>query len=177
MGGIGSGNRFRRQTKKTTVEESLTMDMKYFRRHLVVGSSGSVTWPGPEGRKPSMGYAVSGGDDRRIATLHYRWRDKENISIPVRLTPTPTQFGGPRWWFVCPLIVGGITCNRRVSKLYLPPGAKYFGCRKCHELTYRSSQLAHQDERLVASMERIVKWLDRREDPVISFVSAGSVPV
>jgi hypothetical protein len=27
-----------------------------------------------------------------------------------------------------------------VGKLYLPPGARYFGCRRCHELTYRSCQ-------------------------------------
>jgi hypothetical protein len=80
--------------------------------------------------------------------LHYRWADKEEVNIPVRLTTTPTQFGRPRYWFICPLIVRGIACNRRAGKLYLPPGAKYFGCRKCHELTYRSCQEAHQTERL-----------------------------
>src|SRR5262249_40379452 len=72
----------------------------------------------------------------------------ESISIPVRLATTATQCGGRRWWFVCPLTVRGIACNRRAGKLYLPPGAKYFGCRKCHDLTYRSCQEAHQTERL-----------------------------
>jgi hypothetical protein len=27
-----------------------------------------------------------------------------------------------------------------VGKLYLPPHARYFGCRHCHELTYTSCQ-------------------------------------
>ena len=31
-------------------------------------------------------------------------------------------------------------CNRRVAKLYLPPGGRYFGCRLCHGLTYKSAQ-------------------------------------
>jgi hypothetical protein len=43
-----------------------------------------------------------------------------------------------RWWFVCPLSRNGIACHRRVRKLYL--SGRYFGCRHCHRLTYRSSQ-------------------------------------
>ena len=31
-------------------------------------------------------------------------------------------------------------CGRRVGKLYLAPSGHYFGCRHCHELTYRSAQ-------------------------------------
>ena len=27
-----------------------------------------------------------------------------------------------------------------MGKLYLPPGGRYFGCRHCHDLTYRSRQ-------------------------------------
>jgi hypothetical protein len=148
MGGLGSGTWYRWQSKKTTVEESLTLGMKDLRWRLHVGTSGSLTWTRGNGHKSSIGYYVTGNDDRRTMTLHYRWADKEDISIPVRLTTTPTQFGGPRWWFICPLIVGGRVCERRAGKLHLPPGAKYFGCRKCHDLTYRSSQEAHQTERL-----------------------------
>ena len=36
-------------------------------------------------------------------------------------------------------------------QLYLPPGGRYFGCRECHGLAYRSSQEAHQEERLFAA--------------------------
>lgn len=37
-------------------------------------------------------------------------------------------------------IVNGVVCHRRVRKLFLPPGAKYFGCRACYDLTYESAQ-------------------------------------
>lgn len=80
----------------------------------------------------------------------HRWRGQEDVQVPVRLQTTPTQFGGSRWWFTCPLVVRGVACNRRVGKLHLPPGAKLFGCRQCHDLTYQSCQEAHQVERLVA---------------------------
>jgi hypothetical protein len=60
------------------------------------------------------------------------------------VTSTVPRFGGLRWWFVCPLAVNGRDCGRRVGKLYLPDGARYFGCRRCHDLVYRSSQQARK---------------------------------
>ena len=74
----------------------------------------------------------------------------------IRLQTTETNFGGQRWWFACPLIVDGGECKRRVGKLYLPPGARRFGCRKCHDLTYRSSQASHR-------MERLFDWGEQRK--------------
>jgi len=44
-----------------------------------------------------------------------------------------------RHWLKCP------TCQKRMFKLYLPPGAKVFGCRKCHHLTYKSSLKRNPD--------------------------------
>ena len=117
------------------------------RKRLFAGAAGTLTWTWASG-KSSIGYYVAGSDDWPIVNLHYRWRDKEDVHIPICLEATPTQFGGRRWWFICPLIVRGIACNRRAGKLYLPTGARYFGCRKCYDLTYRSCQQAHQMERL-----------------------------
>ncbi len=62
------------------------------------------------------------------------------MELPIRLETTPLHFGGHRWWGICPLVVNNVPCNRRVGKLYLPPGDRYFGCRHCHRLTYRSAQ-------------------------------------
>ena len=146
MGGSGSGWRW--QDRKSTVEESLVVPMKDLRKRLYAGAAGTFTWTWGSGSESSIGYFVTGSGDALTVTLHYRWRDTEDVSIPVRLTTTPTQFGGQRWWFVCPSIVRGIPCGRRAGKLYSPPGEKYFGCRKCYDLTYRSSQEAHQAERV-----------------------------
>ena len=148
MGGLGSGNWWRWQGKKDTVEESLVVGMKDLRKRLFVGAAGTLTWTWTSGNKSSIGYYITGSADWPTVHLHYRWRDTEDVNIPVRLETTPTQFNGRRWWFICPLIVRGIACNRRAGKLYLPSGAKYFGCRECHDLTYRSCQEAHQTERV-----------------------------
>jgi hypothetical protein len=62
------------------------------------------------------------------------------LDYKVSLAVTRPRFGGLRWWFLCPLIVNGRACGRRVGKLYLPPGGRHVGCRRCHRLTYTSCQ-------------------------------------
>jgi hypothetical protein len=148
MGGPGSGNWYRWQGKKSTVEDSLILAISSFRGRLLHGVRGTITWTWAFGNQSSVGYFVATNGEIPTVKLHYRWQNREDVRIPICLQSTPTQFGGQRWWFTCPLIVDGNICNRRVGKLYLPPGAKHFGCRKCHDLTYRSCQEAHQAERL-----------------------------
>ena len=48
----------------------------------------------------------------------------ERMNSIVRLVSTRPNYGGRRWWFLCPLV------GRRAAKLYLPPGAKLFGSRE-----------------------------------------------
>src|SRR5262249_51545398 len=69
-----------------------------------------------------------------------------DLDYSVRLVTTPCHLGGVRWWFICPLSRNGVGCGRRVRKLYLC--GKYFGCRHCHNLTYRSCQ--ESDSRVYA---------------------------
>ena len=52
----------------------------------------------------------------------------------VRLVSTRPNYGGRRWWFLCPLV------RRRVAKLYLPPGGRLFGSREAYGLTYAFCQ-------------------------------------
>jgi hypothetical protein len=153
MGGCGGGNWYRWQGRKSTVEESLVLAMREFCGRLHPHAAGTFTWTWTSGSKSSVGWFVTWGDVTTL-TVHHRWRDSEDVRIPIRLQTTSTQFGGRRWWFTCPLIVNGVACNRRVGKLYLPPGARYFGCRTCHRLTYRSCQEAHQSERTAAMLAR-----------------------
>ena len=70
------------------------------------------------------------------------------VRLPVTLQSTRTRHDGHRWWFTCPIDRGGAACGRRCGNLYLPGNQLYFGCRHCYELTYRSSQEAHLEERL-----------------------------
>ena len=90
--------------------------------------------------------------------LHHQSPDTREVHIPVRLQETRPTFGGKRWWFTCPLTVNGVACNRRVGKLYLPPGTRYFGCRHCYDLTYWSAQHAHEQARAMAWIKK--QWSD-----------------
>ncbi len=157
MGGFGSGQWMTRDAR-STVEQSFVLSISSLRQAIRPGAYGWITWDWPNGAKSSVGLSVTQDADTPIITLQYRCRNHEDIRIPVRLQATSINSGGKRWWFTCPLIVDGVRCGRRAGKLYLPPGARYFGCRKCHDLTYRSSQEAHQRERLLATIQRQTGW-------------------
>jgi hypothetical protein len=135
--------------RKTTVQECLAIDVGIFQkmkaefyknRHGVLDCGGG---------NRSIGFCLRWECQGPIVTLRYAI-DQEAIEVPIRLVPTRTQFGGRRWWLKCPLAVNGTLCHRRRGKLYLPPGMRYFGCRECHGLSYRSSQESHNMERLAA---------------------------
>jgi hypothetical protein len=152
MGGPGSGNRYHwhRPTKKTTVEDGLSIDANRWMHEGIlragVRRSGTWTWTYPRRGKFSVNYEVSTLDlSRPFVCLSYAWtwagsKEPQSARYAVELTTTHPRFGGLRWWFVCPLLRRGVPCYRRVGKLYLPPQARYFGCRQCHDLTYRSVQ-------------------------------------
>ncbi|MGA2253126.1 MAG: hypothetical protein ABSG53_00565 [Thermoguttaceae bacterium] len=150
MGGQGSGNWYRWGGKKATAEESLSLGMREFRGRIHPHSSGKFTWTRAGKVTASVGYLVA-WDPGPTLTLHYR-QGETDVRTPIRLDVTYPALGGVRWWFACPYIVNGVACNRRVGKLFLPPGARFFGCRRCHNLTYESSQEAHNMQRLVAGL-------------------------
>jgi hypothetical protein len=153
MGGPGSGAHYYhwwRSSKKTVVEDCLSLDATRWMREGILRANALATgtwrWTYANGKGFSVNYAVDTRDPADpFVRLSYSWvwpssPEPQSSDYRVRLTTTRPRFGGLRWWFVCPLIVQGQPCNRRVRKLYLPPAARYFGCRRCHELTYTSCQ-------------------------------------
>jgi hypothetical protein len=87
--------------------------------------------------------------------------EPESLDYPVRLVTTRPHLGGMRWWFICPLVVNDRPCGRRVTKLY--GHVRYFGCRTCTGLVYRSSQEAHHEERIEKTLNNI--WREHRGFP------------
>jgi hypothetical protein len=82
--------------------------------------------------------------------------DEERIGeLSHRLDDEKTSRRWPRWWFVCPLVVNGRPCNRRVGKLYLPGASRYFGCRHCYDLTYTSCQ---EHDKRVDRLRKLLRW-------------------
>lgn len=146
MGGYGSGpNGY--GSKKDTVEDCRTIDICYLARHGYIKNhrtnyasltwNNSVTheflwrcdfyfdltgWP----KTVRLSYSVPRSYDGPFDKYEYT----------VQLTTTKPNFGGVRWWFVCP--ISG--CGRRAGKLYRPSYSRYYGCRRCHDLTYTSCQ-------------------------------------
>ena len=147
MGGLGSGTWDRDDfDRKTAVAECYAINVNRLARDgkLHVGAAGAYSWNNQYGEHLFSVQFSAVHDDhcRLMLLLSYRWKDwrgedSEDVSLPIRLQTTHPHLGGWRWWFTCPLIIGGNRCNRRVGKLYLPDDARYFGCRHCHELVYR----------------------------------------
>jgi len=129
-------------SNRTTVEECKSIDISWLNRHGYFSGfkGGSFKWENARGEETgSIGILVSVDDDRYIR-LSYSLvnREKTKVDYKVELVSTPCNLGGLRYWFICPLVVEGRPCGKRVGKLYLPPRGQYFGCRTCHNLTYRS---------------------------------------
>ena len=144
MGGYGSGRRFY-ASPKNTVEGSLTLDAYYMQRHKLLGgwAYGVMEWKRGDKTTNSITYRVdSQGEDLVLSYTITKNETKRPIESHIRLTKTPANYGGYRYYLSCP------HCFKRYSKLYLPPGAELFGCRKCYELTYSSCQDSHRFDRL-----------------------------
>lgn len=137
--------------KKRTVEECKRLETYFIKKwgYLVSQGikSGNVRWTKGEMETGNVEIKVVLGIDdpwkgvRNYIEFYYDIRDREtgektNYNYWVELVSTPCRFGGQRWWFICP----SLNCGRRVGVLYLPPGAKYFECRHCYNLTYESAQ-------------------------------------
>jgi hypothetical protein len=139
MGGHGSGLYFRSKPPKRTVEQTIRLDVADLRlRH------GGYCWQFEDGREFTVYYRTAA---EQVVQLEYESAGCGPLQLPIRLGKTATAFRGQRTWLLCPLSVNGVACGRRVRTVYLPRNARYFGCRTCHGLTYRSCQNSHADER------------------------------
>jgi hypothetical protein len=86
--------------------------------------------------------------------------------VNVKLTTTQPNYGGTRYWYVCPRP----GCSRRVAKLYVTDAM--WGCRRClnlvYECQYRRSRKHWQRAifreylRSLSGPSRFVKLLLRR---------------
>ncbi|MBD3170816.1 MAG: hypothetical protein GF307_15170 [candidate division Zixibacteria bacterium] len=143
--------------RKYRVEECFSLDMVEIKRLGDLNRpSGSRIWQWTDNRgnpSGSITFNVLWNADAPVAInlsymAGYEGRDKVHYDYEIQLTRTQCYLGGYRYWFVCPLTVDGKYCGRRSRILYLPPGLpanmKYFGCRNCHRLTYRTRQW-HRD--------------------------------
>jgi len=153
VGGLGSGERW---SKKDLVESHFSIDTTSLKRWNLLGPGitdrvGSFEWRrGDEEKLPSsVSYWLKVGPSSSTLRLMYSIKSQNaDLDYAIQLVTTPCHLGGARWWFICPLSRNGVACGRRVRKLYL--SGKYFGCRLCQNLTYRSTQ--ESDSRVYAAV-------------------------
>jgi hypothetical protein len=160
MGGMGSGRSTSYGSRKDTVEECREIDAVRFTREKIITPDAFKlgAWLWRDARTHETRSSIEYIANTRYGTppyLQLRYtltKTREPIAYKTWLTTTNLHWGGVRWWFLCPLTTAGRSCGRRVRKLYLPPGGKYFDCRHCYDLTYQSCRDSHKYDGLINSM-------------------------
>jgi hypothetical protein len=136
MGGFGSG-RPRSGHNKADAFRSIDVNRLCGDGCLKPGWWGAWQWTRGGEREASINLRTEG--DR--LHLSYRVRigggEWEDVTETVDIVRAPCRFGGTRPYFICPGVVNGTDCGRRVAKLY-GPGRRYFLCRHCYRLAYAS---------------------------------------
>lgn len=133
---------------KQIAEQSNRISIFWLKKHGYLSTdegwrSGGIRWTHElSGNESSIGFTVminkeEGSNIRLQYTNINRWtEEKENMDYKVPLTTTLCNYGGKRYWFICPLYKNGQYCGRRVGIIYSI--GKWFGCRHCGEIAYNS---------------------------------------
>ena len=129
---------------KTTVEQATQLSIFKLKEFgLLTGyTATTLTWTWRlSGSKNSIGILVDTED--LYAKVNYTTTDrstgeKTDYDYKISLTTTPCNYGGVRYWLICPLSINDVYCGRRTGTLYIASGGNYFGCRHCYDLSYES---------------------------------------
>jgi hypothetical protein len=110
---------------------------------LAAGVFSQIQWTNNGRPRSSVGYMLA---KQEALPVSLRLQYTTTKGVPkacdywISIISTPCNYGGVRFWFICPGWKNGIACRRRSRKLYLSPRGHVFACRVCHELTYESRQ-------------------------------------
>lgn len=135
MGGFGSG----RDGGRPTADASLRIDLAWMIRtgRALEGAwiPGQLTWTCGGQEAGSIGYHAKmhqPGEERlELSFTRGSGEDREQVRQTVRLCHTAPNFGGRRWWMICPYR------HIRVGKLYLPSNGDRFASRQAWRLGYQ----------------------------------------
>ncbi|MBT3141367.1 hypothetical protein KL867_09910 [Ruegeria litorea] len=150
MGGYGSG----RTGYKQKAENCRSLDVNQMHREgcLSEGWRGNWQWSRNGEVLSKIGMRAEQG---RIV-LDYRVRlaggDWEPVTQPVKISHVGCNFGGQRPFYLCPGIVNGQHCGRRVGKLF--SGGRFFLCRHCYSIAY-ASQSEERHDRLLRRANKL----------------------
>jgi hypothetical protein len=119
MGGFGSGRLS--GSGRDAVEACRSLDVNRLRREgcLCAGWVGGWQWTHDGERVASISLRAEA--DRLHLTYRVRigGGDWEEVAETVHIVRVVCRYGGSRPYFICPGVVDGIVCGRRVAKLHL----------------------------------------------------------
>ncbi|MCH2487469.1 MAG: hypothetical protein MK010_06975 [Erythrobacter sp.] len=117
--------------------------LRTWRARVGAHTWGSLHWTCGGQDAGSIGYAAKlhepGRERLELFFDRMRHGERNETRQTVRLTDTRPQYGGKRWWMLCPVT------GHRVGKLYLPSGGDIFASRKAWRLSYQSQRNAPHD--------------------------------
>ena len=125
MGGIGSGRPS--GSGRDTVEACRSIDVNRLHREGCLRAGWVSGWQWTcDGEKVA---AVNLRAEHHRLHITYRVRtaggEWEDVAETVRIVRVACRFGGARPYFICPGVVNGVVCARRVAKLH---GAGHISC-------------------------------------------------
>lgn len=151
MGGWGSGRQYGRPTADLSKRIDLAWMLRTERAIPCSLVSGSLWWTCGGEHAGSIGYEADMLDlDNAVLRLNFTrgsGDDREHVKQTVQLDYTEPNYGGRRWWMICPFR------HNRCGKLYLPNGGDRFAGRKAWRLGYHIQRVAHRDR----SAERLFR--------------------
>lgn len=129
-----------RYMTKLTKEQCKNISIYDFKKRGILKQKfkyGSINWTNRIKKAKDTAYYVFDKQEKYVAIYHkfIRPGNKEML-YKISITTTPCYYGKERYWFMCPNINNGASCNKRVAKLYLAPNSHYFICRHCLNLSY-----------------------------------------
>jgi hypothetical protein len=134
-------------SKRSEAEGLKRIDMVRLKQlgYLSGYSNGLIQWTDGRGEEVgSVNFYINISNENPYAHISYTQThnttgEKKEFDYEVKVVSTPCHYGGKRWWFICPLVKGGVPCGRRVRVLY--KDGDHFGCRKCYNIAYNSQNL------------------------------------
>lgn len=137
------------ESSKEVADDLRQVSVRWLKRYGYLDGTkrGGIEWTSGIGdNKDSIGLQSYISDTESYVRLiysqtHAATGERKDFDTKVDLVTTPCNFGGVRYWFICPLYKSGVHCGRRVATLY--KAGDYFGCRHCYELSYASRNEAY----------------------------------
>jgi hypothetical protein len=136
MGGFGSGRPS--GSGRDKVEDCRSIDVNRLHREACLRAGWIGGWQWTQDGEKVASINLRAEHDRLHLTYRFRvgGSEWEDVTETVRIVRVACRFGGARPYFICPGVVNGVACGRRVAKLHGP--GRYFLCRHCYRLAHAS---------------------------------------